>query len=48
MEREGGGAEGERERNSEADSLLSMEPDTGLDFTILRSQPELKSRVGHF
>ena len=31
----GGGAEGERE--SQADSLLSAEPDAGLDPTTLRS-----------
>lgn len=40
----GGGAE--RERESGADSLLSVEPGTGLDLTTPRSSPEPKSRVG--
>lgn len=37
-----GGAEGEREREKEkpADSLLGVEPDVGLDLTILGSGPE--------
>ena len=34
---EQGGAEGEGERESQADSPLSMKPDTGLCFTMLRS-----------
>ena len=38
-----GGEEGERE--SQADSLLSVEPDSGLDPTTTRSQPEPKPRV---
>ena len=41
----GGGAEGEGERESQADSPLSMEPDMGLDLTTLKSWPEPKSRV---
>ena len=32
-----GGAEGERGRESQADSSLSVEPNSGLDFTTLRS-----------
>jgi len=39
----GGGAEGERE--SQADCLLSAEPDAGLDPTTPRSRPEPKPRV---
>ena len=39
----GGGAGGERE--SQADLVLSTEPDSELDPMILRSRPELKSRV---
>ena len=41
----GGGTEGEGEKESPADSMLSIEPDAGLDSTILRSWPEPKSRV---
>ena len=33
----GGGAEGKRERESQADSVLSVEPNTGLDPMTLRS-----------
>ena len=40
------GAE-EEEIKSQADSLQSTEPDTGLDPTTMRSRPEPKSRVGH-
>ena len=40
----GGGAEGERE--SQADSTLSTEPDMGLGLTTLRSWPGWKPRVG--
>jgi len=36
----------ERERESQADSALSTEPDAGLDPTTLRSFPERKPRVG--
>ena len=36
-----------RERESQADSILSMEPNIVLDLTTLKSQPELKPRVGH-
>ena len=36
-----------RERESQADSLPSVEPDRGLDLMTLRSSPELKSRVRH-
>ena len=32
-----GGAEGEREGESQADALLNTEPDEGLDLTTLRS-----------
>ena len=35
-----------RERGSEADSVLSMEPNVGFDSTTLRSQPRPKPRVG--
>ena len=35
--RAGGGAEGEGERKSQADPLLSVEPNVGLDHTSLRS-----------
>ena len=42
--REKAGAEGERE--SQTDSMLSTEPDVGLDLTTLRPQCEPKSRVG--
>lgn len=38
-----GKAEGEEERESQADSMLSTEPDLGLDLTTLRSRPEPKS-----
>ena len=38
-----GGGEGERE--SQADSTLSTEPDAGLDPRTLRSRPELKARA---
>ena len=34
---QGGGAEGEGERESQAESLLSVEPNMGLDPTTLRS-----------
>ena len=40
-----GRAEGERE--SQADSLLSREPNMGLNPKTLRSQPGRKSTVGH-
>ena len=43
--RAGGWAEGERE--SQADSALSRDPDVGLGPTTLRSRPELKPRVRH-
>ena len=39
----GGGTEGKGERIS--DSLLSMEPNSGLDLMTLRSGPELKAGV---
>ena len=38
----GGGGKG-REGESQAGSMLSTEPDTGLDPTALQSWPELKS-----
>ena len=39
--------EREGERESQAGSTLSAEPDTGLNLTTVKSWPELKSRVGH-
>jgi len=36
---------GEGQREREADSSLSVEPDAGLNPTPLRSGPEPKSRV---
>ena len=39
--------ERERERESQAVSLPSTEPKTGLNPMTLGSQPELKSRVKH-
>ena len=36
----------ERERESEADFILSAEPNVGLDLMTLRSPPEWKPRVG--
>ena len=36
---------GERERESQADSTPSLEPDAGLDFMTLRSWPEPQSHV---
>ena len=36
----------ERERESQANSEMSIEPDLGLGITNLRSWPELKPRVG--
>ena len=41
----GGGAE--KDRESQADSMLNTKPDAGLDLRNLRSRPELRSRVGH-
>jgi len=38
--------QGEKERESQADSALGAEPTVGLSLTTLRSQPELKPRVG--
>lgn len=40
--------EKQRERESQADSTLSTEPDRGLGPSTLRSQPELKPKVGCF
>jgi len=40
------GEKGERERETQADAVLSAEPDAGLDLTTLRSGPEPKLRVG--
>ena len=34
-------------RESQADFLLSVEPDMGLDPKTMRSRPEPKSRDGH-
>ena len=39
--------ERQRERESQAGSMPSTEPNMGLDLMTLRSWPELKSRVGH-
>ena len=36
----------EKERESQADSTLSMEPDVGLDLTTLRSGPEPRTSSG--
>lgn len=41
----GGRSKGRGERETQADSLLSVEPNVGLDLVTLRSQPALKSRV---
>ena len=41
----GGGAERERERESQTDCVLSTEPNAGLNARTLRSWPEPKSRV---
>lgn len=41
----GEGADGE-ERESQADSMVSMEPEAALDTTTLRSLPGPESRVG--
>ena len=38
--------EGQRERESQADSMLSVKPSAGLNLMTLRSQPELKPRLG--
>jgi len=35
-----------RGRESQVESVLSVEPDAGLDLTTLGSRPELKSGVG--
>ena len=36
-----------RGKESQVDSKLSMQPDAGLDLTILKSGPKPKTRVGH-
>ena len=41
----GEGAEGDREKESQTDSMLRMEFDVRLNITTLRSRLELKSRV---
>ena len=38
-------SKGEKERETQADSALSTEPNSGLNLRTLRSQPELKPRV---
>ena len=43
----GGEAEEKGERESQADSALSVEPDSELNPKALTSLPEPKSRVGH-
>ena len=45
-EKSRGGAEREGERESQAGSTHSTEPDLGLNPTTRRSWPEPKSRVG--
>ena len=40
-----GGAEGKGEGESQVGPMPSVEPDTGLDLTTVRSQPELKSEL---
>lgn len=45
--RRGRECRGREERESPADSVLSVEPDVGLHLTIRRSQPELKPGLGH-
>ena len=45
-EHEGRGGKVQRERESQADSILSAEPDAGLNLMTLRSWPEPKPRVG--
>ena len=42
----GGEAEEEGKRESQADSALSMEPDSGLHLMTLRSGPEPKPKAG--
>lgn len=37
---------GPKGRESQADAMLSMEPDAGLSLTTVKSRPELKPRVG--
>ena len=37
----------EGERETQADSTMSSEPNKAFDLTMLRSGPELKPRVGH-
>ena len=46
LEKERVRREEEGERESQADSPLSMEPNIGLNLTTLRSRHELKLRVG--
>jgi len=43
----GVGGKAEEERGSQADSLLSTEPEVGLSLTTLRSWSELKSGIGY-
>ena len=40
-----GRGDGERERESQADSMLGAEPHVGLNLVTLRSRPKLKPRV---
>lgn len=42
----GGRGEREGEKDSQAGSMLSIQPDVGLDLTPLKSWPDQKSRVG--
>ena len=37
----------DRGRDSQPHSLLSVDPDVGLNLITLRSRPELKPRVRH-
>ena len=41
----GGRAEGEEEKEPQAESMLSVEPDMGLSPRTLRLRPQQKSRV---
>ena len=45
MSRLGAKGQREKERESQADTTPSTEPDVGIDLMTLGSQPELQSRV---
>ena len=44
---EDGQREREREREPQVDSMLGIEPNTGLNLMTMRSLPEPKPKVGH-